>query len=782
MAGQRSSEHNGVPLCVDLYGPLINCLRKKITILTELTDLNKNLLLGCLTHWLIWAVVGLLSLGFYFGFWPLVYHLVILPKAVPEKHGLQVNVFDQIELKGKPSHSFFNTADKLTLEKPDTSLLAYGLWKVPQTGNYRIHLECDDFGSLSLDMQDLIQLTGINARNIGEIEVDLKRGYHLMVLRLFNRPEKGWLTLKTVISEESVSLLGGTSLVYLDLPNLNTWLKVEKGVGKGSLLLLILSFVVLSFFAFFQFKRYLLKNISLGIIEANICFKYKFHAVGIFAITLLMLLVIRRAWVCDDAYITLRTVDNFIHGYGLVWNVAERVQTYTHPLWLLIVSMFYALTHEAYYTTLLLSLMVTCWSAVLLAFFAAPHPWEGAVGVIVLSFSSAFVDYATSGLENPLSHLLLGVFVILLCKTSFSPRRLLWLSLVASLASVNRLDTLLLYIPALLVALWQIRSWKGIGWFVLGQFPLLVWEVFSLIYYGFLFPNTAYAKLNTDIPTNQLVQQGLVYLLDAMQRDPILILLISMALIAPFLVKKEYAFSLAAGIVLYVIYIIKIGGDFMGGRLLTMPMFMAVLLLLQLDFASFSCRLLSPVLIVLFLAGSSAMTPSWRIYPLIGYETILPNGIADERAFYFQGTGLITAKRGVSLPTFPWRRDGEQLRQHGGSLVVVEAVGLLGYYAGAKVHLIDKLALTDPLLARLPAQNDPHWRIGHFRRKLPPGYIESVLTKKNLFQDENLGLYFEYLTLITQGNIFDLLRWKAIWKMNIGKYNFLINRGFYRFN
>jgi hypothetical protein len=40
----------------------------------------------------------------------------------------------------------------------------------------------------------------------------------------------------------------------------------------------------------------------------------------------------------DDAYITLRTVDNWVNGRGLVWNTAERVQTYTHPLWMLLLS------------------------------------------------------------------------------------------------------------------------------------------------------------------------------------------------------------------------------------------------------------------------------------------------------------------------------------------------------------------------------------------------------------------------------------------------------------
>jgi arabinofuranosyltransferase len=59
---------------------------------------------------------------------------------------------------------------------------------------------------------------------------------------------------------------------------------------------------------------------------------------------LLVISLIRTAWLSDDAYITFRTADNVIHGYGLVWNTAERVQTYTHPLWLALIAPAFAAT------------------------------------------------------------------------------------------------------------------------------------------------------------------------------------------------------------------------------------------------------------------------------------------------------------------------------------------------------------------------------------------------------------------------------------------------------
>src|ERR1700689_4240051 len=43
-------------------------------------------------------------------------------------------------------------------------------------------------------------------------------------------------------------------------------------------------------------------------------------------------------WICDDAFITLRYVKNFVEGNGIVYNVGERVEGYTHFLWLMLVA------------------------------------------------------------------------------------------------------------------------------------------------------------------------------------------------------------------------------------------------------------------------------------------------------------------------------------------------------------------------------------------------------------------------------------------------------------
>ena len=39
----------------------------------------------------------------------------------------------------------------------------------------------------------------------------------------------------------------------------------------------------------------------------------------------------------------------------------------------------------------------------------------------------------------------------------------------------------------------------------MGFLPLLCWEMFALLYYGFPFPNTAYAKLSHGLPRGELL-------------------------------------------------------------------------------------------------------------------------------------------------------------------------------------------------------------------------------------------------------------------------------------
>ena len=59
-------------------------------------------------------------------------------------------------------------------------------------------------------------------------------------------------------------------------------------------------------------------------------------------------------------------MDNALHGDGLRWNPAERVQTYTHPLWMLLLLAATAITGNPYLSSLGLSFALTGCAVLLL--------------------------------------------------------------------------------------------------------------------------------------------------------------------------------------------------------------------------------------------------------------------------------------------------------------------------------------------------------------------------------------------------------------------------------
>ena len=173
--------------------------------------------------------------------------------------------------------------------------------------------------------------------------------------------------------------------------------------------------------------------------------------------------ILRNTWLCEDAFITFRVVDNFVHGLGLRWNPLERVQTYTHPLWMLCVSVLYFPTRDIYFAGMALSLACSASARVVLLFRGLKSLPQCPLAAALIASSKAFVDFSTSGLENPLSHLLLVLFFIEYLKApeERSFRKLVWF---AGLAITNRMDLVWLVLPALV----QATRAQGCGACVIG--------------------------------------------------------------------------------------------------------------------------------------------------------------------------------------------------------------------------------------------------------------------------------------------------------------------------
>ena len=487
--------------------------------------------------------------------------------------------------------------------------------------------------------------------------------------------------------------------------------------------------------------------------------------------------LIRTAWMCDDAFITLRTVDNFVRGYGLVWNPGERVQAYTHPLWLFVLSAPYAITREPFYTTLALSMLLAIATALLLLWQSRGSVVRLALVGLLLIGSKAFVDYSTSGLENPLSYLLLTVCLWLGLEKRVT--HAVFVGALGGLLMLNRLDLGLLVGPLLAFVFLRAPRQVALRMAMAAMLPVAGWMLFALIYYGFPFPNTFYAKQSIGIPRHEYVERGLAYLIETAVADSATLVGIAAGVIAALWQRKGEFAAAVLGIALYLCYVIWIGGDFMAGRMLSVPLAGALSLLAASkgawEFIAGKLALIAVAAATLInrpyllgdpplrgvFDGSAVKTPIGAVAEFGLYH------IADERAHY-RALWLLPALKGEADPLrFERIEQGRALARSGAYFHVFTLIGMVGYYAGQGVEIVDPLALSDAFLARIGLHTHPSdWRLAHVERPLPDGYLLTRFSGENHIRDPQLAARYEQLQLLTRGPLFAPERLSAIFALN----------------
>ncbi len=480
-------------------------------------------------------------------------------------------------------------------------------------------------------------------------------------------------------------------------------------------------------------------------------------------VSLTFAVVLRTAWMSDDAELTLRCVMNFINGYGPTFNIDERVQPFTHPLWFLLITVVTLISRNVFAATFGLSIVLTLATIWLLISRLATSFWGGMLAGAGLVLSKAYVDFSTSGLENPLSHfvlawgLLLGFECLERADDSHSMTGALTVLLLIYL---TRPDLVLLVLPFCSLLVWKtyVDIRRTLRVICIAITPELLWTLFSLFYYGTPFPNTFYAKLGIGLPLAETCRQGILYLVDSFSIDPITLTFVSIGVLLA--IRGSFALkAVATGILLYLIYVVRIGGDFMTGRFLTAPLLAAAVILSHSELSAIGTASIALVLGALGAISLPATILSGRTYSWQGRPS---HGIGDERAFFFQGRGLMTAEQGF------FRQPDWTPRPR----VVVNMCGLLGaagLQAGPNTHFIDPCGLTDPLLARLPMRFDPGWITGHFYRQVPSGYTASIVKDQNLLIDPVARGYWEVIRKVTRGPLFTIDRLKSIARLNLGQ-------------
>ncbi len=156
-------------------------------------------------------------------------------------------------------------------------------------------------------------------------------------------------------------------------------------------------------------------------------------------------------WVDEDAFIDFRIIHNLLAGYGPVFNVGERVEADSDPLWLLTLAALHVVLPFASleWTSVVLGLVCTgagFLTGGLAAVRLGQSRGEGTVfplGLLVASVVAGVWEFATSGLEMSMVFLWLGGSFLLLVRVETGRSRPAPAAVVFGLGCLIRPELLL---------------------------------------------------------------------------------------------------------------------------------------------------------------------------------------------------------------------------------------------------------------------------------------------------------------------------------------------------
>ncbi len=492
-------------------------------------------------------------------------------------------------------------------------------------------------------------------------------------------------------------------------------------------------------------------------------------------VVILVVVAWQRRWIADDGFINLRIVRQWQEGRGPVFNPGERVEAGTSLLWPLLLAVVDLVSPIGLeHTTIVMSLALTA-SAMVLATAAtrrllADLPGSSGVpmplGLAVFAVIPPVWDFTTSGLELPLTLMWLAWSWWLLVGLARDRVGIVAAALVWGGAIVVRPDLLL--VGAALCAAGVALAVRDIGrwWRASVAFlavPVAV-TVFRAGFFGVLVPNTALTKEAGGARWDR----GLGYVAEIVR---VYWLAVPAAALVVFGVGVPAAAWLrsgerpstrwlvlmapVAGGTLHLVWLARVGGDFMHGRLVLPGLFALLLPVLVVPVRRWSTPVAVIVVTWCVVCGLALRRPG---------PALPSNGIADERRFYVEKSGSDNPVQphdvlaGGADPETHLQRlvdAGRRARQAhadgvtgvfilgaevtvappgAGPLVspqvlIVGQVGLAGYEAGPEVYVADQFGLGDPVVARLVPERPG--RAGHEKivdvavlaRRVAPGWV-----------------------------------------------------------
>lgn len=451
----------------------------------------------------------------------------------------------------------------------------------------------------------------------------------------------------------------------------------------------------------------------------------------IFSLILLLLIaalfysrVYNTQFIQDDAFITLRYVENFLDGKGLVFNIGEKVEGYTNFLWLLLIAIMkfianlftinVSLVSLTQLLSVFFSLVVLIYSFVFTKSIIKKFLYESnnsiyinifsLIPAFLLSHSTPMIYWGVSGMETSLFVLLTmitlnrfitgsreavdTVFVIMSVLNSLTrPEGILIFLLIISFSLTREIIGNRTGIVSI-SRLFNSKIGKEIIFY---SIPVIIYLTFRIFYYGYLFPNTFYAKTGLNA---EYLSRGVDYVVSGIGTNffyGILLILPALNFFRTNLssVTKFYFYF----IILYFVFIVLIGGD-------VLPVDRFILPVIPLVFVFSS--------ITLYRTGSSANGRFIKNAILILFVlTFSLSGILN----YNYNKSEMETKRSYEVGLVgkmsvyaEWlkRIENEKGFKPGGFSVALSTIGAFSFYSGATI--IDIVGLTDQFIAHNPLE------------------------------------------------------------------------------
>jgi arabinofuranosyltransferase len=485
-------------------------------------------------------------------------------------------------------------------------------------------------------------------------------------------------------------------------------------------------------------------------------------------IVVLVALAWTHRWVEEDAFLNFRIVDQIRAGHGPVFNVGERVEVATSPLWLAVlvaartIVPFVSIEHSSMVLGLALTAAGLWWAQ-----RGAGLLWPRDRSELLVPFGAAVYaalpmswDWATSGLENGLSIAWIGALTLVLARCApprsgaLSTRAALAAGALVGIGVLVRPDLAVISVCALVALVFVRRTRREIVPLVLGAavLPVLA-EIVRAAYYGVLVPNTALAKDSS----GSYWSQGWNYLRDFVAPYwllvPLALVLFGAVMLLRHRVRPPLAVVLAlpVGGALHALYLTRSGGDYLHGRLL-LPSLFAVLAPL----AAVPWR--RGVRGVVLLVGVWAIVALAALRPgtHVGLVPVTDHGIVQGRALMASLTK--PGHRPVLASDFQFD-DGNvarRLQARGARALVAgpeplldvtperttlvsRASGISGYEAGPEVLVREALSLADPVGSHTTPSPDS--QAGH-RKRLDWAWLLARSTRPGTgpYTAEDLGV------------------------------------------